>query len=124
VAPRFLIDENLSPRIAQELRMKHGYDALHVNEVGLQGAADGAVLSYAVAENRVLITNNGNDFRKLARRAPNHPGLGVIRDAGGRALQIKFAIDLPTAIEAYPDSARNRLFEIDGKGVVRGYALP
>jgi predicted nuclease of predicted toxin-antitoxin system len=124
VAPRFLIDENLSPRIAQELRTKYGYDALHVNEVGLQGAADRAVLSYAVAENRVVITNNGDDFRKLARRRPDHPGLGIIRDAGGRASQIKFAIDLVTAIDVHPASARNRLFEVDGKGLVRDYPLP
>jgi predicted nuclease of predicted toxin-antitoxin system len=37
VAPRFLIDENLSPMLALHLRATHGFDAVHVNAVGLRG---------------------------------------------------------------------------------------
>ncbi len=104
--------------------MTHGYDAVHVNEVGLQGALDEAILRYAIAEHRIVITNNGDDFRRLARRQPGHPGLGVIREAGGRAAQIKFAVILVSAIEAHPGSVGDRLFEIDGAGRVRDFILP
>jgi Domain of unknown function (DUF5615) len=42
VEPSFLIDENLSPQLARHLRTALGFDAVHVNEVGLNGASDAA----------------------------------------------------------------------------------
>jgi predicted nuclease of predicted toxin-antitoxin system len=77
---RFLIDENLTPVLASRLG-----DALHVNEVGLRGASDPEVLAYAVAEGRVVMTNNADDFRKLMRAVPGHPGLAVLLGCGGTA---------------------------------------
>ena len=74
--PRFLIDENLSPQFARHLRLRHGYDAVHVNEVGLQGARDDDLLARAVAEGRIVMTSNGEDFRRLGRRAPSPSGIG------------------------------------------------
>jgi predicted nuclease of predicted toxin-antitoxin system len=91
VAPRFLIDENLSPMLAAHLSLGLGFDAVHVNAVGLRGASDPEVLAYAVAEDRIIMTNNADDFRKLARRTPDHPGLAVLLDAVGRAQQITLA---------------------------------
>lgn len=35
--PRFLIDETLSPALARHLPVRLGYDAVHVNEIGLAG---------------------------------------------------------------------------------------
>jgi len=43
VAPRFLIDENLTPLLARHLRTAHGFDALHVQELGLRGASDAEI---------------------------------------------------------------------------------
>jgi len=88
VAPRFLIDENLSPMLASHLRHVHGYDAVHVNEAALGGASDRAVLAYAIAENRIVVTGNADDFRQLARNVEGHPGLAIIREAAGRGQQI------------------------------------
>jgi hypothetical protein len=48
VAPRFLIDENLSPLLARHLRTAHGFDAVHVQELGLRGASDADILARAI----------------------------------------------------------------------------
>lgn len=40
---RFLVDENLSPILAELLRVA-GHDASHVRDIGLQSASEGALL--------------------------------------------------------------------------------
>ena len=123
MAPRFLIDENLSPHLARHLRAVHGFDAVHVQERGLKGASDPDVLALAVAEDRIVMTGNADDFRRLGARTPKHPGLAVMLDAVGRAQQLALGVSLANAIAAAA-VPRGRLFEIDGSGTVRDYALP
>lgn len=56
---KFLIDENLSRRFANALtRRQAKIDVVRVPEVGLLGMDDTAVLDWAVAHNRVLITKD------------------------------------------------------------------
>jgi len=123
VAPRFLIDENLSPQLAHHLRAVHGYEAVHVNEIALQGATDPDVLARAVAEDRIVVTSNAEDFRQLGRRTPDHPGLAVMLDAVGLTQQLVLGVKLATVIEA-AEITRGRLFEIDRHGAVRAFKLP
>jgi predicted nuclease of predicted toxin-antitoxin system len=123
MAPRFLIDENLSPRLAQHLRLVHGYDAVHVRDVGLLGATDEKVLSWAIEADRIVVTANSADFRSLGAARPNHPGLAILRDAVGQARQLALGSLLANAIDA-ARSQRGRVFEIDGKGNFRDYGLP
>jgi predicted nuclease of predicted toxin-antitoxin system len=127
VAPRFLIDENLSPMLALHLRTIHGFDAVHVNAVGLRGASDPVVLAYALAESRIIVTSNADDFRRLVRRETRHPGLAVLIDAVGRQQQIALGTALANAIDATVSAERTAhglLFEIDATGRVRQYRLP
>lgn len=122
MAPRFLIDENLSPGAARHLRDRLGYDAVHVNDIGLAGASDDAVLARAVAEDRVIVTSNGEDFRRLARRAGRHPGLVVLRDATGRQQQVAMVAAVAAAVDA--QGGADRLFEIDAAGTITVVPLP
>ena len=122
MAPRFLIDENLSPQLADHLRAVHGYEAVHVNEIGLQGASDPDVLARAVAEDWIVVTSNAEDFRQLGRRTPDHPGLAIMLDAVGLAQQLTLGVKLATAIEA-AEIDHGRLFEIDRHGTVRAFKL-
>lgn len=55
--PKFLVDENLSPRIAQFLRSKD-YDAQAVREVELTGASDAEIIAWAKANNAVIVTRD------------------------------------------------------------------
>ena len=115
---RFLIDENLTPALASCLD-----DAVHVNQVGLRGASDPEVLAYAVAEGRVVVTNNADDFRALMRAVPGHPGLAVLLDAGGRQRQIELGTVVAAAIKTV-GSAAGRVFEVNRAGRVRSFPLP
>ena len=122
MAPRFLIDENLSPLLAYQLR-SHGFDAVHVQELGLRGVSDADLLARAVAENRIVMTGNADDFRKLGARTPRHPGLAIILEATGRTQQLTLGTSLAHAIDQ-ADETQGRLFEIDRSGNVRSQELP
>lgn len=54
---RFLIDMNLSPRIAESLGAL-GHDAVHLREEGLQRLPDLEVFAKAAIEERVVITGD------------------------------------------------------------------
>jgi predicted nuclease of predicted toxin-antitoxin system len=61
---RLLLDEHLSPAIAEQLRAR-GQDVVTVVEAGLAGMTDERVLAWAVREGRAVVTNNIRDFRVL-----------------------------------------------------------
>ncbi len=50
---RFLIDNAISPSIAERLRLE-GHDAVHVRDLGMQAAEDAEILERAANENRVV----------------------------------------------------------------------
>ncbi len=58
---RFLIDEMFGPEVASCLGAL-GHDAVHVRELGMGGAPDDDVLARAVAEGRIVVTENAADF--------------------------------------------------------------
>lgn len=72
---RFLIDNALSPRIAETLRQA-GHDAVHVRDLGLQAADDRTILERAAAEGRVVVSAD-TDFGALLFLGAGH-GLSVI----------------------------------------------
>lgn len=52
---KFLIDENLSPHLAEYLRSL-GYEAIAVREVGLKGKRDADLIKWIQKEKAILIT--------------------------------------------------------------------
>ena len=97
---RLLLDENLSPRAAVDLR-RDGFDVVHLGERGGLGRRDREVLDLAFDEDRVLVTANvGDDTQvEVLRRAlaalTNEPELvnrALVVDPDG-GLRIE---DLPT----------------------------
>lgn len=76
---RLLLDEMLSPVIAERLR-EQGVDAVAVaSRPDLRGRADAEVLAAAAAERRVLVTRNVADFMRLdaewSSAGRKHPGI-------------------------------------------------
>lgn len=61
---RWLIDEMLPPAAVAELDCR-GHDAVHVNGVGLAGQADPVVFDAAVAQSRIVVTENVADYAAL-----------------------------------------------------------
>ncbi len=73
-----LIDEDSQAQRLVKLLRNAGHDVETVNEAGLAGAVDSVVLDYAREENRVLLTQNCDDFQALHQENPNHPGILAI----------------------------------------------
>ena len=81
-ARAILLDEMLSPAIAEQLR-KRGIDAVALTEIqGMSGISDEEVLTYATGVNRVVVTRNVRDFVVLDRQWRDagrvHPGIACL----------------------------------------------
>lgn len=78
---KLLLDENLSPKVAEWLRTD-GVDAIHLRDRGLLHLSDQRVLDRAFEEDRILVTANVADFVKLAQARELHAGIVLIDDGG------------------------------------------
>ena len=76
---KLLLDENLSPTVANRLRAE-GFDVAHVRDRGILGATDAEVLAKALIEDRILVTSNVDDFARLAGAIDVHGGIVLIED--------------------------------------------
>jgi predicted nuclease of predicted toxin-antitoxin system len=78
----YLDDDTASPLLAKLLR-KAGHDVRMPSEVGMTGAPDPVHLTRAIADGRVCMTKNHDDFwilHNLLRQARgHHPGIFVVR---------------------------------------------
>ena len=57
-----------------------GLDAVHVRDRGKLGQTDAVILDLAYREDRILVTANIADFRKLASRRELHAGIVLMED--------------------------------------------
>ena len=75
---RLYMDE-LFPKIVSQLLREMGHDVLTVQEAGNGnlGIPDEDVLSFAIAENRAVVTLNRDDFMRLHRADSQHCGIVV-----------------------------------------------
>jgi predicted nuclease of predicted toxin-antitoxin system len=65
------------PRPVVELLRELGHDVLTVKESGNDGFADPEVLEFAMANDRIVLTQNRRDFKKIHQFTPNHCGIIV-----------------------------------------------
>lgn len=128
---QFFIDECISPQVAARLNETGRYGAVHPRDIGRRGDPDHVVLRNAIAEDRIIVTENARDFRGLVGREDLHPGLVILpcvsRDRCLQLLEAAIAF-LETvaagAKEAPSDHMINRVIEVDPTGQCRIYRLP
>jgi predicted nuclease of predicted toxin-antitoxin system len=87
-APRFLVDENLSPVLVASARNR-GFEAMHVNHLGLRTEADWDLLQVVAEQDWVLVTNNAVEFRGRHRQIELHPGVVFLLPAVRREAQLR-----------------------------------
>lgn len=80
---RFLIDNALSPVIAEGLR-RSGHDAIHVRDLGLAAADDELLFAYGERDRRVLISADTDFGTILALRKVAWPSVILFRGATPR----------------------------------------
>lgn len=95
---RLYMDEQF-PKVVSQLIRDMGHDVLTVQEAGKGnlGIPDNEVLSFAIDENRAVVTLNRDDFVRLHRADPQHCGIIVCTNDPDRS---RMAIRLHESIVA------------------------
>lgn len=98
---RFLIDNALSPVLAQLLRQA-GHDVAHVRDYRLEAAGDDEIFERAKAEDRVLVSADTDFGTLLALRDQRGPSLILFRRTANRQpdRQVQLLLANIPAIEA------------------------
>jgi predicted nuclease of predicted toxin-antitoxin system len=94
---KLLLDQNLSPQLADELRAR-GHDAVHVRSLGMSSASDQEIMGLASAETRVVVSADTDFGELLARSNAGGPSVLLLRRQDHRrAAQVAelLALNLP-----------------------------
>ncbi|MCU0253779.1 MAG: DUF5615 family PIN-like protein [Acidobacteria bacterium] len=122
---KFLVDNALSPRLADGLR-DAGHDAVHVRDLGLAGATDDELFRLAASEKRVLLSEDTDFGTILALRSERRPWALLFRrmsDRSARALLaillanldvVSAALDAGAVVVIEPERVRVRRLPIGG----------
>lgn len=120
---RFLVDANLSPRVAT-LLSSEGFESVHVGDVDLLTATDQAILNYSAANGLVIISAD-SDFGELlaASRGAVRPSVVLLRSADRFAPDQQAAI-LAANLATVADELKTGALVSIARGRVRIRSLP
>ena len=124
--PRFLVDENLSPKLVPPARLR-GYEAMHVNHLGLRTETDWDLLKVIARDDWILVTNNAIEFRGRYREIELHPGVIFLIPAVRGTEQVRLFEAALDRVQQYPNMV-NRALDVmlgrKGEAFVTAYDLP
>ena len=79
---KLLLDEDAQSKLLVRLLRAVGHDVLTSNEAGLTSCSDETIFHRALSEERIVLTRNVNDFKRLHLANSLHAGiLAIYQDA-------------------------------------------
>lgn len=103
---RYHLDEHIDFAVAQGLR-RRGIDVTTTADAGLRGANDPDHLAFAVADRRVIVSNDP-DFLRLHDQGVEHPGIAYCHQQSRSIGEMMRALELIWEI-LEPEEMRNRV---------------
>jgi predicted nuclease of predicted toxin-antitoxin system len=125
---KFFIDECISPSLSRHLNASGLHDAIHPQDRARLREPDHVVFARAIAEDRIVVTENADDFRKLAAGVDLHPGLIILPSVARSEAQrlMDLAIEHLSGLNADrpQDAAVNSVLTVTATGKIRWEPFP
>jgi predicted nuclease of predicted toxin-antitoxin system len=121
-----LIDENLSPALVV-LAHRRGFEAMHVNHLGLRTETDWDLLKVVADQDWVLVTNNAIEFRRRYGKVDLHPGVIFLLPSVRRPEQVRLFLAALEHLRFRSDMINRALdvaFDASGHISLISYDLP
>lgn len=119
---RFLVDENLPPKIAW-LLTQAGHDSVHVYDLRAAGFADTDIVGLATNDGRVIISADTDFGAILASTRAIEPSVILVREIMDRRPADFVAVVLPQLVVLEPHLKDGAIAAFTAKGI-RVRSLP
>lgn len=113
---RLLLDECIGDRTLREALVAAGHDVIRsIDELG-GGVDDPVVFTFARVHQRIVVTYNNADFKRLAEENPEHPGILLIyQDNKSTDMNASDIVKALSNVETtYPDGIAGQIVVLNG----------